>query len=132
MTRRRLLCLGGLGILGLGAGVSAVLLAPDRITPASCERVRIGMAKSEVEAILGRAPDMPGLNFLAPRPGAEPSEEWVWLGRRWVIVVQYDASGAVCNRACGPAEAFSSLYPWSRFRERLRETLSSLPGPGRR
>ena len=52
MRRRKLIALAGLAVL-VAAGAFVLWPRPDRITRANYDRIRMGMSRAEVEAILG-------------------------------------------------------------------------------
>ncbi len=99
-----------LAVLLLGI-VGAFLLWPrDRITPASWEKIHIGMTEKDVEALLER----PGINskweeffpinFFTPT-GKVEFQNWVsnqdlkiWEGHRGIIGIQFDAEGKVSGK----------------------------------
>jgi hypothetical protein len=101
--RRRKLLLGLVGVaVVVVAGV--VVLWPSRITPENYERIRVGMSRAEVYAILGppgdySTYDAPSYEFrcLGPPPPL-PMEEW--LGNRARIGVFFDGAGNVASARC--------------------------------
>jgi hypothetical protein len=91
----------GLAVL-LTVGAFALWPQPDRVTPESFERIRYGMRRAEVRAILGPPGDYrtgpvyedvrPALGFFSGRPQCD---EWFWdFG---YFVVQFDSSEAVMS-----------------------------------
>jgi hypothetical protein len=88
MSRRRLLLLGlpaAIALLVLGA---SMLLSPSAISYENYERVRKGMTKDEVEAILGRP------KTVVSAPGSLPSGiRWdtrcEWIGNEHLIAVSF-------------------------------------------
>ena len=71
--------------VAFGVGVLAVLVAislKGRVTHASFARIRIGMSRDELHALLGRKPDIQVMNVgkvngpdnYLTRPGADPKE----------------------------------------------------------
>ncbi len=101
MRRRKLRWL----LVGLAVLVSAGVVAmrtepPSRITPENFARIRAGMTRVEVEAILGPPGDyLTGpidLDFSTPWPTWNPSSTRVnWIAERGSGVVAFDASGRV-------------------------------------
>src|SRR5687767_8663613 len=97
MTERRLLWyLGGVTVLMLvfALVVCIIQALEDRVTPAHCDRIWVGMTESEVRAILGRPAD----HRLGG--GSMP----VWVGKRWVILVGLSDRGAVTDKNCYEAD----------------------------
>ena len=94
-------------LLGLPLAVVDQAVCPaDLITPERCARVRFGMTRPEVTALLGRPADQsaPGgtwdvIGWRLPRKGMVDER---WHGRRWDIHVRYHLEGVVLRAYCWP------------------------------
>jgi hypothetical protein len=121
-SRRRLWCLGAGVFLLLGGG--ALFLAAhvlrDRITPDNCDRIQVGMSAEEVDAILGRPPDLgiPMRTGPIGAPGAR-RDQHIWAGDQWQILVDLDHHGRVTAKACYSQAAALRPSFWERVREAL-------------
>lgn len=82
--RRRLICLGLLGWLGIAAGLAAWLFWPPEpgLTPANFSRVRRGMSYAQVVALLGEPDELP-----RQQPWSIPSG--IWRGNGCVAHVSF-------------------------------------------
>jgi hypothetical protein len=116
MTRRtRTVVLGAVALAAIGAALLALRPNPDaRITREHFKRIRQGMSRAEVEAILGSE----GSDILRTFSGSdletpeEPSgcKTTCWRSDTTMIEVAFDASGSVRESSC------HSLHKLSRSR----------------
>jgi hypothetical protein len=129
MRRRKLLVvLAGLAVLAVGAFL--LWPRPDRITRDYFQRIRIGMGRAEVEAILGGPPgDYTTLN-VSPHIGMRivvdmdddgtirnyPPEEWT--GNTMSIWVSFGPSGKVISTSYEDSESVKE-WPWDNLRWRF-------------
>jgi hypothetical protein len=107
-VRRRKLLLGTLaGLVALaGAAALAQWPRPERVTPENYARIRVGMSRAEVYAILGTPGDYT-TGDVAPS-GTRPQLGWhqqgtsmeQWTGDRAVIGVYFDGTGNVVSGVC--------------------------------
>jgi hypothetical protein len=88
----------------------SLLVAPDAITKANCDRIQLGMTEREVEAILGG----PAEETLAPEP--DPYAIKHWSSSTASILVYFDSSGRVCHTTFGKKEPPGL---WERIRRGL-------------
>ena len=98
--------LAGLGVV-IVAAVFILWIMPDpaaRITVENCNRIRVGMGRAEVEAILGPAGDYtthPTDGYIGSGPWMpEPGEE-SWVADEAVIKVQFDGTSKVVRASFG-------------------------------
>lgn len=93
MIRRRWLWLTTIigVVLIIGAGTIWLLVPPDPITVANCDRIKAGMSAAQIEDILGRKPDE-----ILVVGGIEL--ERIWIGRTGSIDVAFDVKGFVVSR----------------------------------
>ena len=112
MRRRNLLLvIAGLAVVVSTAG--AVVLWPQsvRITATNYERIRVGMSRAEVEAILGPPGDYTnGPILILPEPGVvlgefafDASVNRKWSGDRAMIKVTFGPTGDVRGATCWTA-----------------------------
>lgn len=124
MTRRRTLIVGVFLFLASATGICYWLLVSDPINPWAKNRIRIGMAESEVSSILGRPADREYHPwdisvFMQPAAGLSPEWEKMWVGQEWMILVQFDAAGKVTQVGCGDKD-FDNPPPNSVSRQLWR------------
>jgi hypothetical protein len=127
----------GLVALALACALLALAVAPaDPIGPAGYPRIREGMSRDEVQAIMGRPP---GLYYGGSRksvPYAIPTRSWGvaerggegfthagWWGDRQYVYVYFDRDGKVAGASPGDV-VWEDSYP--SFARRLRNWLVDL------
>jgi hypothetical protein len=78
----------------------------NHVTSEDCDRIQLGMTERQAESILGRPADRQYHPWdisvaLAPAPGTSPEWEKMWIGpkKQSFILVHFDASGKVINKA---------------------------------
>jgi hypothetical protein len=85
-------------LVGAGA-IIAFRPLPPPIDRASFDRIKVGMPKREVEAILGGPPGNYTTKTVisSPRRGvlSEPGNKQSWLGNEGMVLVRFDDRGAV-------------------------------------
>jgi hypothetical protein len=112
----------GVGVLALLAlAVIALMLRPEpsRVTQANYERIKPGMSKAEVYAILGPPVDLMTdrtIDLLTINPDPTISTE-SWKTDAFIVVVHFRASDTVWHK--------DSFVPWTNgtFLDKLRRTL---------
>lgn len=113
MTRRKLLCLSlpAALLLALGAAWWAARPPEPGVTGANYQRLRLGMAQEEVEAILGPP------NGTAPLAAGvrEPSRWRYWAGPGGEFIdIKYGADGTACLMFYREVRQARPLWtPWS-------------------
>jgi hypothetical protein len=125
--RRRTLLVALAGLAVVAAGVVVLWPGRDRVTPENFDRVRAGMTRAEVDAILGP----PGDYTTAPTEGVRvtrskdyptfraPGSESAYLQSCWLsdtaqAVVWFDYSGRA-NRGYYAPMRIKDETPWARF-----------------
>ena len=113
--RKLIVALAGLAVV---VAVGAVVLWPqtERITPENCDRIRVGMARAEVEQMLGGPPGYYAAGPLTLPVGFNLEAPWTspvsgdgalavgYVGNRGAIAVSYNSSGAVMYKIFLPGE----------------------------
>jgi hypothetical protein len=102
MTRRRVLLLGSVAVVvALAVAVWMVWPRPG-VTWANAAKIREGMTRSEVEAILGGTPeqhpppkDDPNITGFRPIGTFDVIVGEQWFGREVVVIVRFDDAGKV-------------------------------------
>ena len=132
MSRRKLLLGVSVPALLVLAGLLLTLLPRPGagITPASYERIRVGMTEKEVEAVLGVRPgDYSGGRAYFPasprRPGWPPLGSGrretlrMWAGDEVAVYVWFDDGGQAVDKMLrplrpdgGPWDHLRGLLPW--------------------
>ncbi len=100
MSRRVYLLGVAVALVGLALGFTdwALSLRPG-VTEANTRRVREGMTRAEVEAILGG----PGTLWIPPHRPTPPSTTYFWTGPRGEAVIRFSAS-------TGPGDFVKSVH----------------------
>jgi hypothetical protein len=121
-------------ILAVGLALAGAVLAlawplPSRVTRANFDRIKEGMSRADVEALLGP----PGDYTTAPtsfdrmegvwRPG---SKEAKWEGDECMVVVDFDASGHAVGKLFSPGAATLDYGPVDRLLWRLERRWETL------
>jgi hypothetical protein len=92
MTRRCLLLFGMLvGLLALGAG--GLLCQRSAINRSNAERIKDGMTRTEVEALLGGPARVEGGSYPLCMCGPPPTE---WATPSLLVCIWFDANDRVC------------------------------------
>ena len=110
MRRRTVLVvLGGALAVVVAVGVVVLWPRPERITQENYDRIRVGMSRAEVYAVLGppgdystgdaKASDLPGPPMLTEDLRQAISLE-EWFGDRAAIGVYFDGAGNVASARC--------------------------------
>lgn len=83
-------CMATITTIGLAAWFWSLYLAPlaDPISQFNCDRIKPGMTRAEVEAILGRPADLT-VGYTNPE-GAIERLGGTWLGERGSILLVYE------------------------------------------
>jgi hypothetical protein len=115
MKRRRLLLFGLLGLLALlGVGVWMVWSSQSAITVENGDKIRVGMTRAEVEAILG-GPEQnetsgwitfDGEGGIILKDKVSPG---IWASDRVFIHVTFDDNGLVSDSNCSPCRPARGL-----------------------
>jgi hypothetical protein len=92
--KKLLVALLGVALVLLGAALPLVLPRHCPVSRAACERIKEGMTKAEVHAILGGLPGdyttRPGIGPVLVWSGAwEPGQIDLWHGDEGAVVVHY-------------------------------------------
>src|SRR5271165_6388751 len=87
------------------AGVAGALLwaSGDRINPRNFGSIERGMTETEVRSLLRRGADFEYrpwdvATYLRAPEGCNSDWEKIWVGKNWVIILQFDSKGDVCTR----------------------------------
>jgi hypothetical protein len=119
--RKRVLLWAGLLVLLAGVGMAGVLWvtpAPSRISHATVERIQPGMAKSEVERLLGGPPGdyttRPLVSLMDSTRLVPPVTPVRWLGDQGEVAVYFDqeerVSDVVFHPCSEPRETFLARF----------------------
>jgi hypothetical protein len=120
MTKRRLIWVTVLAFLTLGGSVAMVILPGDRITLTNCARIKMGMEKTEVLAILG-PPTEPSEDER--EAVEEPEYAEYWEGLEAYIFVFFDRNDVVTYSTHG---SYSAPTHWERLNFKVKHALARL------
>jgi SmpA / OmlA family len=94
-TLRRLLLILALAVLVAASGSFLLPRGDARITQANCDKIREGMTKQEVEAILGPPGNYTGWPHAVPESSRELVASGLWVGEDGIILVSFDGDEKV-------------------------------------
>jgi hypothetical protein len=105
MSRKVIVALAVASLLAGGFLSLYAILCSDAVNPWTRARIHIGMSETQVQDIIGRPADKEYhpwdiVVFMTPAPGSSPEWEKMWLGKEWMILVQFDSDHRVCQVGC--------------------------------
>jgi hypothetical protein len=119
MRRRKLLLvLAGLAVVFCAAGAFLLWVQPSSVTRENCDRIKAGMSRAEVEAILGPPGDYttgPRVQIIMESGGLEMHRpDRTWNGDEGVFSVWFDGERKV---------EFTRFHEWTRIDQSPLESL---------